>query len=480
MRIDAYRREAEAFVAEIGREHYLHFAGRKPSLEIESIYEEHARLFEAEAVEELRRSGTAPLLEFCIEGLVGRATMEESAALAEREATLELEVDGRTLPFRRAAIEQGAERDPERRAAIEAARLEAVERELNPLHERALEHTRAIAGELGWPSVAQMCEELSGIDLEALERQARRVLEATEDEYERAIQPMVRAEADVEELRRSDLPAFFRAPSLDVHFPERRLLGSLEGTLTALGALGDERITVDAESRPTKSPRAFCAAVRVPDEVYLVIAPHGGRDDYETILHEAGHAAHYAHVARDAGFERRHLGDNSVTEAYAFLMQRLAAEPAWLADRLGVEDATAIAAHSRAAKTILLRRYAAKLAYELELHGGASGAGPMRRSYARRLSRAVRVDWPEQMWLEDVDPFFYAARYLRAWAFEAELAGELRRDFGPAWFAEPGAGARLRELWSRGQPPTAAELLGREPDFGPLVSELVASEPGGR
>jgi hypothetical protein len=473
--IDAYRREAEAFVAEIGREHYLHFAGRKPSLEIEPVYEAHARLFTADAVERLRELGVPPLLEFCVEGLIGRATMRESAALAEREATLELEVGGRSLPFRRAVIEQAGERDPKRRAAIEAARLLAVERELTPLHERSLERTHAVAGQLGWPSVTAMCAEISGIDLEALQRQVRQVLAATEENYERTVKPMVGAEVGVERLRRSDLPAFFRAPTLDVHFPEEQLLPSLDGTLADLRARADDRVTIDAESRPTKSPRAFCAAVRVPDEIYLVIAPHGGRDDYETILHEAGHAIHYAHVPSDASFERRHLGDNSVTEAYAFLMQRLAAEPRWLARRLGVEDGTAVAEHSRAAKTILVRRYAAKLGYELELQGSAPDPKAMRRSYSRALSRALGLEWAEETWLEDVDPFFYAARYLRAWALEAELAAELRREFGPEWFAEPDAGARLRELWSHGQPPSAAELLGQEPRFEALIAELAGS-----
>lgn len=472
MQLDAYRQEAEAFTSAIGLEHYLHFAGLKPTLDIEGVYESHPGLFTPGAVESLREAGNRSLLEFCVEGLIGQATMRESALLAEREAGLELSVEGARIPFRRAAIEQASEPDPDRRAAIETARLEAVERELNPLHERSLERMHGLAGDLGWSSVTSMCGDLSGIDLAAIAGQARALLAATERRYERATAPLVRAQTGVKALRRSDLPAFFRAPSLDVHFPSERLLESLSGTLADLGAQAEDRITVDAEARPTKSPRAFCAAVRVPEEIYLVIAPNGGRDDFETILHEAGHAAHFAHVAPAIDFEQRHLGDNSVTEAYAFLMQRLATEPEWLARHLGVEDATAVAEHSRAAKTVLVRRYAAKLGYELELHGGTGDPAALRGSYARTLSGALGLDWPEAMWLADVDPFFYAARYLRAWALEAELARELRESFGGGWFAEPEAGARLRALWAEGQPPTASELLGREPDFTALIGEL--------
>lgn len=471
--MDAYRREAEAFVSEIGLEHYLHFAGLKPSLEIEAIYEAHAALFTREALEDLRATGNQALIEFCVEGLVGRATTSETAELAEREAELELELEGEALPLRQAAIEQAGEPEPDRREAIERARLGVTAGELNPLHERVINRTHELAEELGWSSMTELCGEISGIDLRALAARAGDFLAATEDEYRRAVEPTMRSELGIDRLRRSDLPAFFRGASLDEHFPERPLVPSLTQTLADLGIQAWQHITLDAEARPTKSPRAFCAAVRVPEEIYLVIAPHGGRDDYETILHEAGHAQHYAHVAPEAEFERRHLGDNSVTEAYAFLMQRLAAEPQWLARHLAVEDPRPITEHAHAARLVLLRRYAAKLNYEIELHDAPADVSALRVVYADRLSRALGIEWPEETWLSDVDPFFYAARYLRAWALEAELASGLAASAGPQWFAEPETGARLVELWRQGQPATARDLLGHDPDFSALTAELI-------
>jgi hypothetical protein len=475
MLFDAYRREAEAFVSELGLEHYLHFAGLKPNLEIEPVYESHAVLFTQEAVDGLRAAANPTLLEFCVEGLAGRATTAEAAELAEREAAIELDVDGTSVPFRRAPIEQASEPDPDRRERLEQARIEATEERLNPLHRTVIDRTHALAGELGWPSMTAMCSDISGIDLRALSARAESFLAATEEEFERVVRPMIAAEVGAERLRRSDLPAFFRAPSLDAHFPAEPLVESLATTLSDLGIDAWERVTLDAEGRPTKSPRAFCAAVRVPQEVYLVISPHGGRDDYETILHEAGHSQHFAHVREGLDFEERHLGDNSVTEAYAFLMQRLAGEPGWLARHLGVADPAPIVNHARAAKLLLLRRYSAKLAYEVELHDAPSNPSALRTEYARRLSEALQVEWPEGTWLSDVDPFFYAARYLRAWALEAELAEELSTALGPEWFTAREAGERLLELWSKGQPWSAADLLGREPDFTALTNELTSA-----
>ena len=136
----------------------------------------------------------------------------------------------------------------------------------------------------------------------------------------------------------------------------------------------------------------------VPDEVHLVMALVGGRDDYEVLMHEAGHAHHYSRVARELPVEARYLGDNSVTEGFAFLFQHLVSTPEWLRATLRVGDAGPVISHSRAVRLVMLRRYCAKLLYEIELHAGElDGSAPGR--YASLLSQAVRVEWPTTTWL---------------------------------------------------------------------------------
>jgi hypothetical protein len=463
MDLDTYRAEAEEFVTALDREYYLHFSGRQDAYDIEPIYARHADLFSREAVEGLRENGARLLLEFAVHGLIGQETKGEQAELARREAELELEVDGQRIPFRSTTVAQANEPDPNRRAAIEAARNDVTEQQLNPLLRGLLERSHAIAAELGWPSMRAMCEELSGIDLGALGDETATFLEASEDGYRPAVEPRLRDQLGFgfDRLRRSDLIAFFRAPSLDSRFPGERLLPSLAETLEGLGIdIGAQPgVHLDVERRPKKSPRAFCAPVRVPQEVYLVISPIGGRDDFAALLHEAGHTEHYAHVAAELPVEERVFGDNSVTEGFAFLFEHLVSDPEWLRRRLGLEDASEVVEHARAVKLLFLRRYCAKLAYELELHDGPASLDQAREAYVRLQSQAVGVDWPGATWLADVDPFFYVARYLRAWALETHLRRLLRERFGPAWFEEPEAGELLRGLWRRGQRAGATELL---------------------
>ena len=487
MDVGEYRAEAEAFLSALDREYYLHFSGRKDEFEIEAIYARHARLFTREAVDALRGGDSRELLKFAAEGYVEQAVKELSAEFARLEASLEVALqgdpsgdtlrgDGETYPYRQAAVVQANEPDPVRRRALEDARNELVATRLNPLLREMLDRSRQLVQELGWPDVRTMTQELSGIDLGALAQQTEAFLAATEETYEATVEPPLRAQLDLgfDDLARADLAAFFRAPSLDGLFPAERLLPTFEETLAGLGleSGADGNVILDAEPRPKKSPRAFCAPVRVPEEVYLVLTRVGGREDYETLLHEAGHAEHFSHVDPALPVEHRYLGDNSVTEGFAFLFQHLSEEPAWLERRLGVHDPGPIVAHARASKLVYLRRYCAKLAYELELQSDTPPDG-LDELYARRLSDAVHVDWPQATWLSDVDPFFYCAAYLRAWALETHLRRELRDRFGELWFEDPGAGELLRELWSAGQREPAHELLrrltGAELDFSALL-----------
>jgi hypothetical protein len=492
--LDTYAAEAEEFVGAMDREYYEHFAGHKPEFEIKPIYERHAGLFGRAVVDELRErlAGAAAgdetrraryLLELAVGGLLGNETKAEETALAEREAALEIEVAGARMPYRQSAVEQANEPDAERRAEIERARLEVLERELNPLHRQALERSHQLARELGWASYREMYEGLKQIDLGALERQTSAFLRETGGRYRESVEPHVRAQVGVgfDTLRRSDLPYFFRAQGFDDLFPSERIVAALEQTLGGLGIdlHAQPNVHLDLEQRPRKSPRAFCAPVAVPDEIYLVIARHGGRDDYAALFHEAGHTEHYAHVARSMPFEFRHLGDNSVTEGFAFLFEHLTEDPAWLHAVLGADQADQVAAYTgftRASKFVFLRRYSAKLSYELELHGGERPLEEMPRLYAGSLGDAVGVDWPSATYLADVDPGYYAANYLRAWAFETHLRGVLVERFGPEWFLSREAGDLLRTLWWEGQRLDADELLaqvtGGRLDFGVMAAEV--------
>jgi hypothetical protein len=238
------------------------------------------------------------------------------------------------------------------------------------------------------------------------------------------------------------------------------MLAALEATLGELGIdlRGQENIHLDLESRPGKSPRAFCAPIEVPDRVMLVIQPIGGRDDWEALFHEAGHAEHFANTSADLPMEARRLGDMAVTEGWAMLMQHLVTEPVWLRRRLDVPRLEQVANDGATSLLYFVRRYCAKLLYEVEFFQ-ADDPATMRPRYAELLTDALKIPAAPENYLFDIDGSFYVTGYLRSWAFEAQLRDFLRGEMGNEWFTRREAGELLRELWSLGQGPTADELL---------------------
>jgi len=481
--VEAYREQADRFMAELDGEVYLHFAGHKEELELEPIYERHADLTTLDACRQLEQAAAAgecgvELWRFACEGYIGNETRADAEELAGLEATLEATVDGETIPFRLLRMATSNEPDRARRERLEQARVELVEERMNPIHLRATERLRANAEELGAPTYRELYERF-GFPLGALGEECRRLLAETEDLYVASAEKLFRARLGMGlgEATRPDFLRLLRANEWDAGFPASAMLPALTGTLADLGIdlEAQTNIELDLEQRPGKSPRAFCAPIEVPERVVLVISPMGGPDDWHALFHEAGHTEHYAHTSGDLVLEARRLGDYAVTEGWAALLERIVDEPVWLTRRLDFGRPDEFAEQAAAIHLYIARRYAAKILYELELHGDAP-LDAMRARYAELLFDATKVPPSDADYLADVDSGFYASAYLRSWAFEAQVRDFLRDEFGSAWFARREAGSLLRELWSEGQRMTAEELVheltGSELDLDSLVARV--------
>lgn len=466
-RLDAVRADAERFLSALDEEEYLHYAGRKDRLELEPIYERHASLAELETA---RAVGAAvngdrrkrELWRFTCEAHLGRLTRAHEERRAELEAGLVARVGGEEIPYRMLRTRMANEPDRERRRRLDAARVELAEEHLNPVRVDAAAAVRAGVRDLGAATYLELYRDKFGMELDRLAEQCLAVLETTEGLYVDLVDRLFRERVGIglDDAARWDTARLLRAPHWDDRFPGDRMVAALEATLGELGIdLRSQRnVELDLEPRPRKAPRAFCAPVEVPDRVVLVIKPMGGVDDWRALFHEAGHAQHFAHTSRDLPLEAKRLGDNAVTESWAALFEYLVDEPAWVNRRLDVPHANELAHEGAVVQLLFLRRYAAKLRYELELHA-ADDVTALRGRYVELLGDALRIEPSAADWLADVDAGFYAGAYLRSWAFEAQLRDHLRSEFGDAWFARREAGSLLRELWELGQEPTAEELL---------------------
>jgi oligoendopeptidase F len=464
--LDDYREQADRFIAAIDEEYYLHYAGHKPSLDLAPIYERFAELT---SLEQANRVGSAvdgdrrirELWRFACQGYLGNLTREHAERTARLEAELTASVDGDEIPYRMLRPTMANEPDRNKRARLEDARNALTEEHLLPIQLEAAQVEREAVGRLGAPDYAELHRRF-GFRLEELAEQCRAFLDSTERLWENAGDKLFRARVGVglAEAQRYDVGRLFRAPEWDQSFPGDGMLPALEATLADLGVdlKAQENVELDVEQREHKTPRAFCAPIEVPQRVVLVIQPIGGVDDWRALFHEAGHTEHFAHTRADLSVEERRLGDYAVTEGWAMLMEHLVQDAAWLNRRLDVPRPGEFVAESATGLLYLVRRYCAKVLYELELHQ-APDPVPLRPRYVEILADALKIEPSPTDYLADVDAGFYSTEYVRAWAFEAQLKQFFREKFGSTWFTRRDAGSLVRELWSEGQRPTADEIL---------------------
>ena len=493
--LDSIRRGGERLMEEVAREEHLAHAGFKESAELQPIYARHAGVLGPDALaatleafrstdagSEAHRSARA-LLEWEAEAGAARvvAPLEERQIAWEATAVVR-QPDGTSVPYSGVSIAIANATDRRERLALDEARAALVTEQLAPLRRERLEREKDYVESLDVaPGYVATFEAVSGVNVTALVDECRAFLRETQAMWDETLAAVARRAlpgVPVRELTRADALALFRAREYDRFFPAAELEPSVRRQVVEMGVdpTAGGRVTYDLAEREGKRSRAFCSPVRMPDEVYLVLRPHGGQQDYSTLLHELGHALHFAYMRPDLPFEFRWVGDNSVTEGYAMLFDHRMMDRGWLLryTSLGRNDASAFLRQAAFEELQFLRRYCAKLVYEVQLYGGEVPWASLPDLYVETLTAATTFRYRPADAFVDVDPRFYASRYLRAWQLQAVLAESLVERFDDDWWRNPRAGPFVvGQLFGEGQRELATELAervaGRPLSFAPLV-----------
>lgn len=494
--IERLRREGQAMMEEISRESYLAHSGLKPGIELQPIYKRYADVIGDEAFRfaadsfrdaspqsEESRSARV-ILEWELEAQAARAlaALEEREVAWENGAVLHLP-EGREVRYQAAPIEIANATDRAERLALDEARAGLAGSEHAPIRleylqrEKEVIESMEIAG-----SYNASFEAVTGIALGDLAAQCAKFLRDTEAMWDETLRHYLRARLGINrgEATRADALALFRASEFDDGFAAPDLEPAIRRQVTEMGIdpVAGGRIRFDIGEREGKRSRAFCAPVCIPDEVYLVLRPHGGQNDYSTMLHELGHALHFANADAALPFEFRWLGDNSVTESYAMLFDHRMQDGRWL-KRYTSLGKSRVGEYLRMAgfeELHFLRRYSAKLLYEIAVYSGDASWAALPDLYVSRLSEATGFRYRPGDAFIDLDPRFYSVRYLRAWQLQSALSGYLTEKFNDDWHRNPAAGPWIvGDLFSIGQRDTAdeiAERLGAKLSFAPIVKKI--------
>jgi hypothetical protein len=472
-RIDSLRTQAEDLIKTQARMSWNSWAFGAPSNQ-DSLYRASASLFTREHIQLVGKTETTEpdavqkkrlryLRRYLTTELIAKETAPLSDKVSNVEASATVSVAGVAIPYRQIGRILANEKDHRKRAALYAA-VDPVLDSLTTILAQIERITQRLATDLGYPTYNDMLEELKEFPLGQFKQTAEGVLAKTDSVYASLLSEMVKRHLNLDpsQFYRYDTPALFRSQQFDKFFPPGTMIQTLGETYRGLGIdiETQKNLKIDSEPRATKNPRAVCYPIDVPEDIRLSIKPVGGVDDYAALFHEMGHGQHYAHTKENA-FEFKYLGEQTVTETFAFLSEYLLSNQAWLRlhTTMPVPALKEFVRFQAFVRLYYIRRYCAKYLYELQLHSGTPNPQVV---YAQLLGKTLGyrpLPSDEKRYLVDLDAHYYVASYLRAWFLEAQLNAALTRNFGVNWFEHPQAGGYLQSLWAPGDRLNGEELV---------------------
>lgn len=480
-----HRQRFSEFKTQSHRDQYLYHSGQKHRLETRHLESEFSDLFSAATIVELHKELDSSNRENDRAGiklLIANATTlhlhsrvrELSDEIRDYESQASIVWEGETISFADSTKLLRDEASSNKRHDIAKRRAEIIKGGQDLRAER-LDKLHESAQELGAESYLKLYENLREIDYENLSNQLQSFLSQTERAYVAALSPALLRESNValNEATNADLPHFRRLARFTKFFPAWQLKHAYRETYSGLGIFTykQDNVIVDETSR---SNQAHHFPIRVPDEIRVIFSAQDGAPNFRAMLHETGHAQQFAWTSRNLFPEFQFTGDGAVREVFGLLFAGLLSEHRWLIDLLSYHESDEFRHLLSVQKLMTLRRFAAKLEYEIELHTGklSSHAGT---SYTELLTEAVRVRHDDSEHLRDVEDGFAVTDYLRAAAFEAQLREQLKTKFGTRWWTSRKAGDYLIDLWNTGGRYKAEEMA-KMIDLGELSFDWSAED----
>ena len=346
--LETYRRRAEEFVGALDREYYEHFSGRKPVCDTAAVYDRYPELFTREAVRRARRavpahdratrpSGASPT---CSPSPSTASWASRPSTSATRSPTpraqATIEVDGETIGLRQAGVVQANEADPRRRARIQAGSPRRHRRAAQSAARRAsggavTSSPASSATPTTWSSTPRS----RVIDYGLLRAELEGFLSETEGLYERVMDRLARERLGITlaELTYADLPYLWRAPGYDhVFTAERPGAHAPRDRSPTWASISTPRPTCTSTPRSASSSRRGPSARRCacPTRSTSSSCRRAGRTTTPRCCTRPATPSTSRTRDRDLPFEYRHLGDNAVTEGFAFIFDHLVLNRRWL------------------------------------------------------------------------------------------------------------------------------------------------------
>ncbi|NEY72482.1 M3 family oligoendopeptidase [Bacillus mesophilus] len=207
------------------------------------------------------------------------------------------------------------------------------------------------ARQLGYEDYHQMSFELQELDREYVFNTFKELVELSNEPFrqlkgEMDVELAERFNISVEELRPWHYadPFFQEAPpskglDLDPFYRGKNLEELTSETFKSMGMdISDMLAKSDLYPRAKKNQHAFCTDIDREGDVRVLC--NNTESDYwsATMLHEYGHAVYFKYIDRNLPYSLRRPAHTLTTEAIAMLYGRMAKDPAWMQQFLGLDQ----------------------------------------------------------------------------------------------------------------------------------------------
>jgi hypothetical protein len=490
MQIESYRTRIEEFDQNLSRELYRYCAGLKDQLDLTAVYSEYSDLFSRESIREIkseldnangsfpsRRKSLKKIHEFLIDQHLDLRAASLTQDILRSDAQQTLVWEGKTIVVSQMPSLLSAESSAGKRRQL----CERYVRMLADTAELKLERIalrQSAAESLGFKNYVEAREYISGVDYGSLLETLDAALSRLDDAYIEQLRISIESTLGIP-LRDSgswDMARWQERNDQEHIFSEKNLLPVVDATVTELGVRPErpDSISLDLERRTLKQARPCCIPIRIPQEIKIILSPMNGSRHYAALLHESGHAHHFAWTSASLPVEHRIWGDRALPEAYAFLFEHFLLDRTWLIRMLSFFKSEDYVRFRLLLRVFLVRRCMGRLQFALKLHTEKS-VDDISRIYSETMQSYTGINHPPELWLADLSDEFDSADYLRGWIFESMLREYMTTRFGRAWNQSRAASGFLKEIWETGQLYRSEELC-REIGIGVLDPQILADE----
>ncbi|HUV86288.1 MAG TPA: M3 family metallopeptidase [bacterium] len=218
----------------------------------------------------------------------------------------------------------------------------------------------------------------------------------------------------------------------DKYFPNEAALPSLADVVKGFG-LDLEALGIALHADADIPYGGLCFAIRIPDDVRILLNLKDGMSDLRVLYHEFGHAVHRKFTAAenfslkvgDAGFFAEAMADT-----WALLVDR----PAWLRrfTKMPEDEIARVADAAEKSFAARVRRFMAAQSFEIDAYRNADGdLAATLDDYAERFLGYRYGD--DGMWAEQYFPLLYpmySKNYMLARVVQRAVHGYLEREYG--------------------------------------------------